>query len=83
MAQAKLAKTTIFIVTPMKKHIWQFTLLKGVCCQFVDRNVVCLVPKYYLLAGDANQDVDAASTEPTWSRYKTSLFRGIFEGCQY
>ena len=39
----------------MKKHIYQFILPKGVLCQFVDRKVVSLIPKYYLLAGDTSQ----------------------------
>ena len=51
----KFTKTAIFIATPMKKHIYQFILPKGVLCQFVDRKVVTLIPKYYLLAGDTSQ----------------------------
>ena len=39
----------------MKKHISQFILPKGVFCQFVDKKVVSLVPKCYLLAGDTSQ----------------------------
>ena len=44
-----------FITTPMKKHIEKFLLQKGVFSQFVDRKVVGLVQKYYLLAGDKSQ----------------------------
>ena len=52
----QLTKEAIFTATPMKKHIKQFNLPKGVfSCQFVDRKVMGLVPKYYLLAGDTSQ----------------------------
>ena len=40
---------------PLKKHIEQFILPKGTFCQFFDRKVVGLIPKYYLLAGGTNQ----------------------------
>ena len=51
----QLTKTAIFKVKPMKKHIQQFILPQSVFCQFVDRKVVGLMPKYYLLAGDTSQ----------------------------
>ena len=49
----QLTKAAIFLATPIKRHLGiHFT---KVCffCQFVDRKVVGLMPKYYLLAGDA------------------------------
>ena len=50
----QLTKTAIFIATPMKKQLAvHFTT--GCFCQFVDRKVVGLMPKYYLLTGDTSQ----------------------------
>ena len=47
-------KTVDFMVTPMKKYLAvHFT--KGFFCQFVDRKVVGLMPKYYLLPEDTSQ----------------------------
>ena len=44
----------LLIATPIKRHDEQFVLLK-VFCQFVDRKVVGLLPKYFLIAGYTNQ----------------------------
>ena len=59
----QLTKTAIFIATPMKKHILQFILPKGIFYQLVDRKVVGLNGKvlpikpgfYFFLTSDKNE----------------------------
>ena len=45
------------MAAPMKKYVFTAASIKakGFFCQFVDRKVVGLIPKYYLLAGDTSQ----------------------------
>ena len=54
----------ICMQTHSKNYFYKYTyektylavyFTKGCFCQFVDRKVVGLMPKYYLLAGDASQ----------------------------
>ena len=49
----QLTKAAIFIATPIKRHLGVHFTKVCFFCQFVDRKVVVLMPKYYLLAGDA------------------------------
>ena len=50
-------ETTIFKAKAVKKHIKQFILPVGnFFCQLVDRNVMGLMSKYSLPAGDTNQN---------------------------
>ena len=39
----------------MKKTYLAVNFTKGCFCQFVDKKVAGLMPKYYLVAGDTNQ----------------------------
>ena len=45
----------LFYICICEKQIYQFILPKGSFCQFVDRKVVDLTSKYYLLAGYTSQ----------------------------
>ena len=51
----QLTKTAISMPTPLKKIYIAVHFTKSSFCQFVNRKVVGLMPKYYLLAGDASQ----------------------------
>ena len=51
-----IEKTAVFIATPMKKTYLAVLFTEGCFfCHFVDRDVVGLMPKYYLLTGDTSQ----------------------------
>ena len=49
----QLTKAAIFVAAPIKRHLGVYFTKVCFFCQFVDRKVVGLMPKYYLLAGDA------------------------------
>ena len=51
----QLTNTANFIATPMKKHISSSFYQRVFFRQFVDRKVMGLVPKYYLLAANRSQ----------------------------
>ena len=51
----KTHENRCFIATPMKKTYLAVHFTKVCFCQFADRKVVGLMPKYYLLAGDTSQ----------------------------
>ena len=52
----QLTIAAIFVAAPKKNRYLAVHFTKGCFfCQFVDRKVVGLVPKYFLLAGDTSQ----------------------------
>ena len=50
-----LTKTAIFIATPIKNIFSSSFNQRILFCQFVDRKIVRLIPKYSLFAADTNQ----------------------------
>ena len=51
----QVLKTAIFLATAMKNIFSSSFYQRVFLCQIVDKKVVGLVPKYYLLAGDTSQ----------------------------
>ena len=51
----QLTTTAIFVATPMKKANFTVHFIKWCFfCLFIDKKVVGLMPKYFLLAGDTS-----------------------------